>query len=149
MRKLFLFIGLLHSTASFSQIDSIYARIEIKSVSWEEHRTWIDTSIIITFEKLGKTEIINLGMIDGIEIGLQWELLKSRLGEKEVLVNGKAYYLKREGKWEMHQRPTYAYCESKIVSEKPLTMPVDDYGGSSSTIQGLQLEYRERYFIIK
>ena len=79
---------------------SIYATLEIKSVSWEEHRTWIDTSIVLTLEKLGRTEIISLGKIDSTEIGFQWELLTSRLGQTEIFVNGKAYYLKKDGKWQ-------------------------------------------------
>src|SRR5688500_7138917 len=119
MRKFFFITSILFWHTSFCQIDSIYARIEIKSISLQEHRTWIDTSIVITREKFGRSEIISLGTIDGMEIGFQFELLKSRLGETDLLVNGKAYYFKKDGKWQMHSRPTYQAPEFKIVSAKP------------------------------
>ena len=73
MRKYFLIISILYCYTSSCQVDSIYARIEITSVSLEEHRTWIDTSIIVSLEKLGHSEIISLGKIDSLEIGLQLE----------------------------------------------------------------------------
>ena len=87
MRKLFFITSILFWHTSFCQIDSIYARIEIKSISLQEHRTWIDTSIVITREK-------------------------------------------------------------KIVSAKPLTIH-NDYGMGTTTIQGLQVDYKEHYFIIR
>ena len=149
MRKWVFLLCVLFSSIAFSQRDSIYATLEIKSVSWEEHRTWIDTSIVLTLEKLGRTEIISLGKIDSTEIGFQWELLTSRLGQTEIFVNGKAYYLKRDGKWQLHQRPTYSAVEFKTVSTKPLTIPEDYYLGGATTIQGLQIDYKEYYFIIK
>ncbi len=148
MRKYFLIISILYWHTSNCQVDSIYARIEITSISLEEHRTWIDTSIILTLEKFGHSEIINLGKIDSMEIGLQLEVFKSRLGDTDLLVIGKAYYFKKDGKWQMHSRPTYQSPEFKIVSVKPLKMP-DDYGMSTTTIQGLQVEYKEHYFIIR
>lgn len=148
MRKWFLILCLIFSSASFSQIDSIYARIEITSVSLQEHRTWIDTSIILTLTKYGHSDIISLGTIDGMEIGFQWELLKSRLGKTDLLVNGKVYFFRIDGKWQMHSRPTYQSPEFKIVSTRPLTMP-DDYGMGATTIQGLQVDYKEHYFIIR
>src|SRR5688572_4377383 len=86
MRKYFLIIFILYWHTSSCQVDSVYARIEITSVSWEEHRTWIDTSIILTLEKFGPGEIISLGKIDDVEIGIQWELLKSRLGGRYFCV---------------------------------------------------------------
>jgi len=148
MRKYFVIISILYWHTSSCQVDSVYARIEITSVSWEEHRTWIDTSIILTLEKFGPGEIISLGKIDDVEIGFQWELLKSRLGGADIFVSGIAYYFRKDGKWQMHQRPTYHSPEFKIVSTKPLTMP-DDYGMASTTIQGLQMSYKAHYFIIK
>jgi len=148
MRKCLFLLCIVFSSTSFCQRDSIYARLEITSVSWQEHREWIDTSIILTLEKIGRTEIISLGKIDSIEIGFQWELLKSRLGDIETFVSGKAYYLKKDGKWQLHQQPTYQAAEFKIVSAKPSTMP-EDYGMTSMTIQGLQLDYKQHYFIVK
>jgi len=95
-----------------------------------------------------KSNQISLGTIDGMEIGFQLELLKSRLGETDLLVNGKAYYFKKDGKWQMHSRPTYQAPEFKIVSAKPLTIH-NDYGMGTTTIQGLQVDYKEHYFIIR
>jgi len=149
MRKVLFVASLLFCQTSFCQHDSIYAKIEVTSVSWEEYRTWIDTSIIIIIEQFGRTQIISLGKIDSLEIGFQIELSKSRLGDSDIIVSGKAYYFRKGGKWRMHYQPTYQSVQFKIVSEKPLTIPPDDYGGSVTTIHGLQVEYRERYFIIK
>ena len=148
MRNCLYLFCIVFSSSAFSQRDSIYARLEITSVSWEEHRTWIDTSIILTLEKIGRTEIISVGKIDSTEIGFQWELLKSRLGNTEIYVSGKAYYLKKDGKWQMHHQPTYQAAEFKVVSTKPSTMP-EDYGMASMTIQRLQLDYKQHYFIVR
>ena len=148
MRKLFFIASILIWHTSVCQIDSIYARIEIKSVSLDEHLEWIDTFIVITLEKFGRSEIISLGTIDGMEIGFQLALLKSRLGQTDLIINGKAYYLKKDGKWQMHSRPVYQAPEFKIASAKPLTIP-DDYGMGGTTIQGLQIDYKEHYFIIR
>jgi len=151
MRKYFLIISILYWYTSSCQVDSIYARIEITSVSLEEHRTWIDTSIIVSLEKLGHSEIISLGKIDSLEIGFQLEVFKSRLGETDILVSGKAFYFRKDGKWQMHFRPTYQCPELKIVSSRPSSIPDDHsgYGGSSTRIQGLQVEFKEHYFIIR
>ena len=151
MRKYFLIISILYWHTSSCQVDSIYARIEITSVSLEEHRKWIDTSIIVTLQKLGHSEIISLGKIDTLEIGFQWEVFKSRLGETDILVCGKAFYFRKDGKWQMHYRPTYQSPDFKIVSSRPSWI-VDDhsgYGGSSTGIQGLQVDFKEYYFIIR
>ena len=148
MRKYFLIISILYWHNSSCQVDSIYARIEITSISLEEHRTWIDTSIIVTLEKLGHSEIISLGKIDSLEIGFQLEVFKSRLGETDILVSGKAFYFRKDGKWQMHLRPTYHCPELKIVSSRPSTIP-DDYGRGSMGIQGLQVDYKEHLFIIR
>jgi hypothetical protein len=148
MRKYFLIISILYWHTSNCQVDNIYARIEITSISLEEHRTWIDTSIILTLEKFGHSEIINLGKIDSLEVGFQLEVSKSRLGDTDLLVIGKAFYFKKDGKWQMHSRPMYQSPEFKIASVKPPKMP-DDYGMGATTIQGLQVEYKEHYFIIR
>ena len=148
MRKLFLIVFILCGHSSICQIDSIYARVEITSVSLEEHRTWIDTSIIVTLGKIGQSDIISLGTIDGMEIGFQLEVFKSRLGEANLFVSGKAFYFRKDGKWEMHSQPTYRTPEFKIVSSKPSKMP-DDYGMTSMTMQGLSVDSKEHYFIIK
>src|SRR6188768_700881 len=116
MRKYFLIISILYWHTSNSQVDSIYARIEIKSIYLQEHRTWIDTSIILTLEKVGHSEIISLGKIDSMEIGFQLEILKSQLGKTDLFVGGKAFYFKKDGKWQMHSRPSYHSPEFKIVS---------------------------------
>ena len=148
MRKYFLIISILYWHTSSCQVDSIYARIEILSISLEEHRTWIDTSIIVTLDKFGHSEIISLGKIDTLEIGFQLEVFKSRLGETDILVSGKAFYFRKDGKWQMHFRPTYQCPELKIVSSRPSTIS-DDYGRGSMGIQGLQVDYKEHLFIIR
>ena len=148
MRKLCLIVSILYGQTCICQVDSIYARVEITSVSLEEHRTWIDTSIFVTLEKIGHSSIISLGTIDGIEIGFQLEVFKSRLGDANLFISGKAFYFRKDGKWEMHAQPTYRSPEFKIVSAKPSKMP-DDYGMSRTTMQGLHIDAKEHYFIIK
>ena len=148
--KKYLFVTylILSQLFPFAQIDSVFARIEITSFSIHEHRPFIDTSIVIVLEKLGRSDIIKLGTIDEIEAGIQLELLKSYLGEKETLVNGIAFYIKKDGKWQLHGNPTYHSSEYKRVSQKPLIIP-KDYGMATTTIQGFQIDYKQHYFVLE
>ena len=148
MRKCFVIFVLLYGHTSICQVDSIYARIEIKSVSQEKIRSKIKPPVIITLDKLGHSDIISLGEIDGTEIGIQVELITSQLGDSNIFVIGKAFYLKKDGRWQMHFQPSYQTAAFKIVSSKPSKMP-EDYGEASTGIQDLQVNYKEHYFIIR
>lgn len=149
MRKFPLVIFfLLTAVHSFTQTDSIFAKIEITSVSINEHRSWIDTSIIITLEKFGHTDIISLGKIDSIEIGFQFELLKSYLGEKTIIMNGIAFFTKKDGKWQMHFNPTYRVPECKTVSNRS-AISENDFGHAGLGMQDLQIEFKEVCYILK
>ena len=42
-----------------------------------------------------------------MEIRFQLEIFKSQLGEYQSFVSGKAFYFKKDGKWQMDSRPSY------------------------------------------
>lgn len=149
MRKYFIIVWLLfHGYCCFSQKDSIYAKIEITSFFFEGHRDFIDTSIMITLEKFGRTDIVELGKVDSTEVGFQLELLKSYLGEKKIIINGIALFTKINGKWEMHSNPIYQFSVCKIISNRKLVSQ-KDVGNASLTIQDLQIDYNQVFYIIK
>lgn len=149
MRKhLFIICFILSKFYSFSQVDRIYAKIEITSFFFEGQREFVDTSIVVALEKFGHTGIINLGKIDTTEVGFQLELLRSNLGEKEIIVNGIALYTKKDGKWEMHSNPTYQFSVYKTISDKSL-ISEKDVGHASLTIQELQIDYNQLFYVIK
>ena len=133
---------------SLAQMDNVYAKIEITSFHFHEQRPFIDTSIVIVLEKFGRSEIISLGTLDGTEVGFQLELLKSNLGEKVIMVNGKAFYTKKDGKWEMHSNPMYQSSEYKTISNKS-QITDKDFGLASTTILKLQIDYKQQYYVIK
>lgn len=149
MRKLVLVIFFLFSAVySFTQTDSIYAKLEITSVSINEHRSFIDTSIIITLEKFGHTDIISLGKIDTIEVGFQFELLKSYLGEKPIIIKGIAFFIKKDGKWQLHFNPTFRVPECKTISDRS-AMSENDFGHAGVGIKDLQIEFKEVCYVLK
>jgi hypothetical protein len=150
MKKYFLMASIfLSSYISFSQTDSVYAKVEITSVSMIEHRKWIDTSIVILLNKFEHTGIINLGKIDEIQIGLQFELFKSDLGEKDKIILGIAFFTKEEEKWKMYQNPIYNPLEYKIIKSKADIVEDEYIGRAGTSIQDLQVEYQTHLFIIR
>jgi hypothetical protein len=149
MRKfIFIICFLAAGLYSFSQMDKAYAKIEITSVFINEHRSSIDTSIKIVLEKFGHTDIISLGTIDTTEVGFQLEILKSNLGEKEIMLNGMAFFTKKNGKWEMYSNPVYFSSNCKTISDKSF-ISEEDAGHASSSIKDIQIDYKQWYYIIK
>jgi len=149
MRKLLMVIFfLLTAVYSFSQPDSIYAKVQITSISMTEHREWIDTSIVITLQKFGCSDIVRMGKIDEIEIGFQFELFKSNLGEKNSIQLGIAFFTKEGGKWKMYYEPTYRSTEYKIIGDKS-GVSEKDITHVGTGMQGLQVDYQTQVYIIK
>jgi hypothetical protein len=154
MKKyLFIICFLLSEFYSFSQMDTVYAKIEITSFFLNEQPSFVDTSIVdtsivVTLEKFGRTSIIKLGVIDTTGVGFQLELLKSHLGEKEIMLNGIALFTYKNGKWEMYANPTYQFSNYKTISDKSL-ISEKDVVHASLAIQGLQVDYKQLYYVIK
>lgn len=149
MKKyLIVILVLLSANFSFSQTDSVYVKVEITSVSINEHRQWIDTSIVVISEKFGPTEIINLGKIDDIEVGFQFELYRSGLAEKDKLILGIAFFTKKEGKWKPYQEPSYRSLEYKTIAGKS-GFSEQDISHAGTSIQDLQVDYQTQIYIIK
>jgi hypothetical protein len=139
---------LLSANCSFSQTDSVYAKVEITSVSINEHRQWIDTSIVVISEKFAPTGIINLGKIDEIEVGFQFELYKSGLAEKDNIILGIAFFTKNEGKWKLYQSPSYRSFEYKTIASKS-DLSEKDIAHAGIGIQDLHIDYQTQIYIIK
>jgi hypothetical protein len=133
-------------------MDRVYAKIEITSFFVDEQQSFedasFDTSIVIILEKFGHTGIIKLGRIDSTEIGFQLELLKSHLGEKEIMLNGMALFINKNGKWEMYSNPTYQFSNYKTISNKSL-ISEKDVGNASLSIQDWRIDYKQLYYVIK
>lgn len=149
MRK-YIFIGLLllQNYFSFSQSDNIYAKVQVTSISMNEHREWIDTSIVIILQKFGCSDIVSMGKIDDLQIGLQFELFKSNLGEKNSIQLGIAFFTKDGGKWKMYHDPIYRSTEYKIIGDES-GISEKDIAHAGTGVQDLQADYQTQVYIIK
>ena len=144
----------LFATKSSAQLDSIYAKIKITSISFKGKPLKLSTPKILTLTSFGTTEITSLGIINGDEIGLQFELLKSSLGNEFSMVSGKGYFFKRDGVWEMIKITNYQTCGFKVISDKS-NIYEKDFSQSGASVEEvktgkeLSINYWERYYIIK
>ena len=133
-------------------MDRVYAKIEITSFFVDKQQSFdeasFDTSIVIILENFGHTGIIKLGRIDSMEVGFQLELLKSHLGEKEIMLDGMALFTKKNGKWRMYSNPIYQFSNYKIISNKSL-ISKKDVGNASLNILDLRIDYKQLYYVIR
>jgi hypothetical protein len=148
----YLIISTLASLTTEGQIDSIYAEIKITSIAFEGKKLKLDSTKILKLEKYGVTEIMSLGIINGKELGLQFEIIKSHLSNKIVMVNGKAYFIKRGGEWKISSVINYQESRFKVISDKTKIRREDfEMGGTTvSSVKStseLTINYLDRYYI--
>jgi hypothetical protein len=155
MQKLFLIIVFIFlKSPAFAQSDSIYAEIQVKSFTYGRDTYKLKKPKVFILEKYGCTDIISLGSIKENEIGLQFEILKSNLGGKSIVVNGKGYFLKKDGEWKMSSVTTYQQSDCKIISDKSeissKDFVVSSVSNSSVTTKSeLTIEFLQRFYILK
>ena len=107
-----------------------------------------DTSIVITPDRFGHSQIRSLGRLDSVEVGIQLELLESHLGNKEIILNGIALFTRNKGAWKLYSNPVYRYSNYKTANKK---LPISDtlHHSSSLTIEDITIDYNDAYYIMK
>ena len=155
MRQLFSIILLIaRPCLIFAQSDSLYAEIQVKSFTYNGKTCKLKKPKIIILETYGRSEIISLGSVENNEIGLQFEILKSKLGDTTLVINGKGYFLKKDGRWKMSKMSDFYQSNCKVILDKSEISDKDFVLGgvshtSITTKQELSLEYVCRFYIFK
>jgi hypothetical protein len=142
---LMLFFGI---ACAHAQTDSIYVEVLVNSFSIDGDTVNLDTPKEILLKKIGRTEIISVGKINGKELGMQLELVRSSLGKEPMLITGKAFFLKKDGEWQMSNSMDYHRAEFKTIHDKSgMEKRPWGYGG----LQTLEffVSYRERCYFFR
>ena len=152
-KQIFILALTLIGIKAFPQTDTIYAEMKIKMLSFEGDTLKFDQPKIVSLEKYGTSEIISLGILKGQEIGLQFEMTRGMLGNKNMMINGYAFFLKHEGEWRIGDRAQYQYSAHKIISDKSHIRTRDAQHCSSSSLiekdKHIGIQYNDRYYMIK
>src|SRR5258708_10156171 len=82
-----------------AQRDSIYAEIQVNSFPLGKDTVKLKAPKQIILRKLGCSEIVTIGNINGMDIGMQLELVRSYLGKESFVISGKATFFKLHDEW--------------------------------------------------
>ena len=136
---------------SFGQKDSIYAEFHIKSVTNKGKTIKLDSTKIVTLINLGTTEITSVGIINGDEIGLKFEILKSNLADEVTLVTGLGFFIKHDADWKIKGK-IYTTHELKVISDKSIFND-KDFSRSSTSVgsyeEGIGIYFLARVYVLR
>ena len=84
---------------SSGQAKSIYGEIHVECVIYNTDTLKFDIPKIIIIKNLGVTSIIVLGKLKQNELDIQYELLKSNIGDSAYYMLGKCFFIKSSKGW--------------------------------------------------
>lgn len=116
--SLILFTFILTTRISSAQMDSLYGEIKVVSVKYDGVNLVLSSPKTIILTHFRTSEIISVGVINGQEIGLQAEILKSNLNDSISVVAGKGYFLKQNGNWKMVKIKNFYAAPFKWITDK-------------------------------
>ena len=105
---------------------------------------------MITLNTNKCTEIFSLGKTKLYEIGMRVEILSSELSGKSSYVVGKAYYVKKNGQWEIIVKFDHSEEIIVLISDRKKPSKADYIiGGASTEEPEFEVRLRDDYYITK
>ena len=132
-----------------AQTDSIYAEIQVVSFSLGKDTVNLKTPKQIILRKIGCSEIVTIGNIDGMDIGMQLELVRSYLGKESLVITGKAIFRKLHDEWLMSKYVIYQKAEFIMVPDISSMKQASGGGVFQFNISEsipFSVSYKERYY---
>jgi hypothetical protein len=131
-----------------AQQPSFHGHFKLKKLAGKDFVNSVDLSHSISITGPGKTQIYEIGSIDGNIVGMQMETLTSNLSDSLSLVFGVAYYTKQNEKWVLYAPPSYRTATYKLVSSRH---ECDDgfYSHLGLGMQDLQVQFYYRFYSIR
>src|SRR5258705_7979151 len=111
MKHFFVFLIVISTLRTFVQTTSLYGEMHIESIIYQGDTLTFNPPKLIKISKVGKTSIISLGKLKLIEFAVQYELLKSNIGQSEYYMLGKCFYIKDSKDWKEISRFDYHKIE--------------------------------------
>ena len=99
-------LGILNA---IGQSKNIYGEIHIESFIYKTDTFSFGTPKIVIIKNVGATPIIPLGKLKQNEFAVQYELLKSNIGQSEYYMLGKVFFIKNSKEWKEIPRLDYQY----------------------------------------
>ncbi len=118
----FIFISPFYLNA---QISGIYGEVHLESIIFKGDTLTFNPPKTIVFNNTGKTNIISVGKLKLIELAVQCELLKSKIGQSEYYMLGKCFYIKNQKDWKEISR----FDHHKVDIEKEAFEIGNDFQG--------------------
>lgn len=97
----------------------------------------------ITTTTNGLTNIISLGKTKNYEFGIRIEILKSNFYDTLKYIVGKAYYIRKAGKWEEILNFSHSPEMIGSIKERSKFIPPKYIWGGGSTIEPITYEVRQ------
>jgi len=149
-KKIIAAILLFGISFAYAQTDSLYAEIQVTSFSLGEDTVKLKIPKQIILRKLGCSEIVTIGEINGRKIGMQIELVRSYLGNESLVISGMAFFQKLHDDWIMLKNVHYHKAEFKTIPNES-GMSKEVLGGSGMQFQmpdlkEFSISYKERYY---
>jgi hypothetical protein len=147
-----LLIGTSHAKA---QGDSIRAEILVTNFSVADKVVKLDSPILIFLGKTGCSDIVILGKFDGEEIGIQFELITSYIGNTPSIIKGYAFFHRKDGNWKISSLTQYQKVDLIKRSPGKLLMGPEDFSISSFGLGALsgeyayRMSYKDRYYLLR
>ena len=152
MRKILFIATLLFiSKICFSQ-QSIYTiDFYIGYLRYQNDSVHFESPKHITTTTSGLTNIISIGRTINYEFGIKVEILKSRFQDTLSYIVGKAYYIKKAGKWEEILKFCHDWETVALITERIRFSPPKYVWGGGSTLEPIEYEVRQNdyYYISK
>jgi hypothetical protein len=151
MKKLSLFIFLSIMTSSlFSQTAKFLVDARVAFIKYQGDSIEIDNPKMFTVNTNKCTEIFSLGKTKLYEIGMRVEILSSELSGKTGFIVGKAYYIKKNGQWEVIVKFDHAEEIISPISSRQKPSKSDYIIGGASTEEPIfKVRLRDDYYVTK
>lgn len=85
------------------------------SVSYEGEELPMSKPVTIILKSFGVSDIVSLGIAKRKELGIQLEYFPSNLGDSFVIVQGRSFFIKDTGRWEVSNIKNFASVPFKRI----------------------------------